>query len=93
MRSSAVDLGTKSLRWARQTPNPIVSTRLVEVAGIVMFSDWTRVPWAVHLADGEPLDLPGAEGWVISTVADPGGGFEVAKRNMDGGWIERWVPA
>jgi outer membrane protein assembly factor BamB len=90
---SAVDLSASKLRWAMRVPNPILSARLVTVGGVVMFSDWTRVPWALHLADGSAVELPQAEGWAIASVADTDGGFELAMRNMDGGWIERWVPA
>jgi hypothetical protein len=89
----AVDLAASKLRWAMQVPNPILSVRLGAVGGVVMFSDWTRVPWAVHLADGSAVEIPKAQGWAIASVADADGAFELALRNMDGGWIERWAPA
>ena len=89
---SAIDLASKKVRWSVRTPNPILDARPVVVGGVVMFSDWTRVPWAVRLSDGARIAVPKFDGWVVSTVADAAGGFEVAERNMDGGWIERWVP-
>ena len=73
---------------------PILDARPVVGGGVVMFDDWTRVPWAVRLADGSAVEVPKVDRvGSISTVADADGGFEVAKRDMHGGWIERWVPA
>jgi outer membrane protein assembly factor BamB len=90
---TAVDLAVSRVRWSTRGPNPILDARPVVVGGVVMFLDWTRVPWGVRLVDGSAVDLPKFDGWVVAVASDPGGGFEVAKRNMDGGWIERWLPA
>lgn len=89
---TAVDLAKRNVRWSVLGPTPILSARPVVENGIVMFNDWTRVAWAVHLSDGAPVQIPEFDGWVIAIVADADGGFEIAKRNMDGGWLERWVP-
>jgi outer membrane protein assembly factor BamB len=89
---TAIDIAAMKVRWSVRVDAPILGARPVAVGGVVMFDDWTRVPWAVHLADGSAVEIPKVQGWVVATVADAHGGFEVAKRDMHGGWIERWVP-
>ena len=89
---SAIDVATMKVRWSKRDPNPILAVRPESVGGVVMFSDWSRRAWARRLADGSEVGIPAGDGWAVATVADPGGGFDVAKRDMDGGWIEHWVP-
>ena len=89
---TAIDIEAMRVRWSARVDAPILGARPVVGGGVVMFDDWTRVPWAVHLADGSAVEIPKGQGWVVATVADAHGGFEVAKRDMHGGWIERWVP-
>jgi hypothetical protein len=71
-----------------------VATRLVAVTGVVMFSDWTQTPYALRVADGEPLDRPELNGMVDAIAADGAGGFLVAVSHLDShkeSRIERWV--
>ena len=89
---TAIDLAAHEVRWSVRVPNPILSARPVVSGGIVTFTDWTRVAWAVRLADGSPVEVPKIDGWAIGTVADAHGAFGVVKRSLDAGWIERWAP-
>jgi outer membrane protein assembly factor BamB len=89
----AVDLASMKVRWTAPVANPVLDARPAVADGVVMLCDWTRVAWAFRLADGAPVEIPKTDGWAIATVADPGGGFDVAEKDLDGGWIEHWAPA
>ena len=89
---TAVDLGRRRVRWSTTMPEAILDSRPSISSGVVLFADWTRAPWALRLADGSEIGLRSAEGFVIATSPDQGGGFALAIRGEPNGRVERWVP-
>jgi outer membrane protein assembly factor BamB len=88
----AIDIKTWKKTWAREWPDAVLDARPVISDGVVLFADWTRAPWALRMSDGSQVKTPEPDGFVLSTAADPAGGFAVAIRADIDGRVERWVP-
>jgi hypothetical protein len=76
----AIDVRHMLVRWSRRLPAPILDSHPVIVGADVLLADWARVPWLLRLRDGTNVDVPRVDGAVVATVADPGGGFDLAVR-------------
>src|SRR4029077_3305332 len=67
----AIDIKTWAVIWARVWPSVVLDTRPVISGGVVLFADWARTPWALRMSDGSKIEVPDAEGFVVSAANDP----------------------